>query len=37
MERMISDYGSDPGAKDVSRVLRVPGFFHLKGEPLSGS
>ncbi len=30
MERMIVDYGSDPNAKDVSRVLRLPGFSHRK-------
>ena len=29
MTRMI-ELGSDPAAKDVSRVLRVPGFFHQK-------
>jgi hypothetical protein len=29
-ERMIEDYGSDPNAKDLSRVLRVPGFLHRK-------
>lgn len=28
--RMVSDFGSDPNAKDVSRVLRLPGFHHLK-------
>jgi hypothetical protein len=33
MERMIADYGSCPGAKDISRVLRVPGFLHRKGKP----
>jgi Primase C terminal 2 (PriCT-2)/RepB DNA-primase from phage plasmid len=33
MERMVADYGSDPGAKDVTRVLRVPGFLHRKGHP----
>ena len=27
---MIADYGSDPAAKDISRVLRVPGFQHRK-------
>jgi hypothetical protein len=26
MARMVTDYGSDPAAKDISRVLRVPGF-----------
>ena len=30
MERMIKSYGSDPGAKDISRVLRVPGFVNRK-------
>ena len=30
MERMIKSYGSDPGAKDISRVLRVPGFLNRK-------
>jgi DNA primase RepB-like protein len=29
----IDQYGSDPGAKDETRVLRVPGFYHRKGEP----
>jgi RecA-family ATPase len=29
-ERLVQDYGSDPAAKDRARVLRVPGFFHLK-------
>ena len=29
-ERMVQDYGSDPDAKDISRVLRLPGFFHQK-------
>jgi hypothetical protein len=30
MRRMIADWGSDPDAKDVSRVLRLPGFPHQK-------
>ncbi|QSA98727.1 DUF3987 domain-containing protein [Methylococcus sp. EFPC2] len=30
MERMIADYGSDPNVKDTTRVLRLPGFWHLK-------
>ena len=25
--------GADPGAKDVARVLRLPGSWHLKGKP----
>ena len=33
MERMVSDYGSDIGAKDLPRVLRLPGFLHRKREP----
>ena len=27
---LIQQYGSDPNAKDRARVLRVPGFYHLK-------
>ena len=30
MVRMISDYGSDKNVKDISRVLRVPGFLNRK-------
>jgi hypothetical protein len=30
MERMVASYGCDPNAKDLPRVLRVPGFFHQK-------
>lgn len=29
-ERLVQDYGSDPDAKDISRVLRLPGFCHMK-------
>jgi len=29
-QRLVDDYGSDPSAKDRSRVLRLPGFFHKK-------
>jgi len=29
---LIEQYGSDPNAKDIARVLRVPGFYHCKGE-----
>lgn len=32
-EVMVKHYGSDPNAKDLARVLRVPGFLHQKGEP----
>lgn len=31
--RMVADYGSDPDAADLARVLRVPGFYHRKAEP----
>ena len=31
MERMVESYGSDKNAKDISRVLRLPGFLHRKG------
>jgi hypothetical protein len=30
MARLVADYGSDPGARDLVRVLRLPGFFHMK-------
>jgi hypothetical protein len=30
MARMVHDYGSDPNARDLARVLRVPGFLHQK-------
>ena len=33
MERMVESYGSDKNAKDISRVLRLPGFLHRKGKP----
>ena len=29
-QRVVDEYGSDPNAKDRSRVLRLPGFFHKK-------
>jgi putative DNA primase/helicase len=32
MERMVDTYGSDKGAKDISRVLRLPGFLHRKAD-----
>lgn len=31
MDVMVERYGSDPNAKDLSRVLRLPGFFHRSG------
>lgn len=30
MNCMVNSYGSDNAAKDVSRVLRLPGFYHTK-------
>lgn len=30
MARMVSDYGADKNAKDLSRVLRLPGSLHQK-------
>src|SRR5262249_45283689 len=30
MERMVLSYGCDKNAKDLSRVLRLPGFLHRK-------
>src|SRR5262245_42549827 len=30
MERMVTSYGSDHRAKDICRVLRLPGFLHRK-------
>lgn len=32
-EKLIQLYNSDPQVKDATRVLRVPGFYHCKGEP----
>lgn len=30
MRRMVQDYGADPAAADLARVLRLPGFSHMK-------
>jgi len=32
MERMVESYGSDNNAKDIARVLRLPGFLHRKSK-----
>jgi hypothetical protein len=32
MTEMVDTYGSDHRAKDRARVLRLPGFYHLKDE-----
>ncbi|AGK59917.1 hypothetical protein HYPDE_41243 [Hyphomicrobium denitrificans 1NES1] len=31
--RLVQTYNADKNAKDIARVLRVPGFMHTKGEP----
>jgi Primase C terminal 2 (PriCT-2)/RepB DNA-primase N-terminal domain len=31
--RLVEKYGADRNATDLVRVLRVPGFYHCKGEP----
>lgn len=31
--RLIARYDSDPAVQNLSRVLRLPGSLHLKGEP----
>ena len=30
MDRISRDFGNDPNAKDLARVLRLPGFWHKK-------
>ncbi len=35
VQRFLVDVaGSDKNARDLARVLRLPGFFHCKGEPV---
>jgi hypothetical protein len=34
MGAMVERYGADPNAKDQARLLRLPGTFHRKGEPV---
>lgn len=33
---LVDEYGSDPNAKDISRVLRLPGFYHQKKSERKG-
>lgn len=33
MQTMVDQYGSDHRARDLARVLRVPGFYHRKRMP----
>jgi len=32
-KQLASQFGGDPKVVDLSRVMRLPGFFHLKGAP----
>ena len=32
--RLAATYGTDATVRDLSRVMRVPGFFHRKADPL---
>ena len=34
MSTMVNDYGADRGAKDLARVLRLPGTYHIKNDPV---
>ncbi|WIM06570.1 MAG: DUF927 domain-containing protein [Candidatus Nitricoxidivorans perseverans] len=33
-QAIVNQYGADDNAKDIARVLRVPGFWHTKAEPV---
>jgi putative DNA primase/helicase len=33
LRNLTLTYGGDPGVISVERILRLPGFFHQKGEP----
>lgn len=33
-QALAEHYGTDPSVKDLPRVMRLPGFYHLKGEPV---
>lgn len=30
LDRLVPYYGADPNARDLARILRTPGFFHMK-------
>ena len=32
-QAIAQKYGTDPSVNDLARVLRLPGFYHQKGEP----
>lgn len=34
IDRLTVGIGSDPGARTIERVLRIPGFWHRKGNPV---
>ncbi len=33
LDRLVSDHKADNDAKGINRVLRLPGFYHQKGDP----
>lgn len=33
-EALAEHYGTDPSIKDLPRVMRLPGFYHCKAEPV---
>ena len=33
-EALAARYGTDPSVKDLPRVMRLPGFYHCKGDPV---
>jgi hypothetical protein len=30
VDRLVPFYGADPNARDLARILRVPGYYHMK-------
>jgi RepB DNA-primase from phage plasmid len=32
MQTMVDSWNCDPNARDISRVMRIPGFYHIKKE-----
>ena len=32
-QRLAAMFNGDPSVSDLPRVMRLPGFYHLKGEP----
>jgi predicted P-loop ATPase len=33
-KHLISQYNGDKAIKNLSRIMRLPGFYHMKGEPI---